>query len=177
MRLSRVLPATVAAGAACLLLTPAQATAVTPNAVTAQIINANSGKCLEVYHSSTSNAATVDQWSCNGTATQNWHFVRVGTSQGFPVDEVINNHSGKCLEVYHSSTSTGARVDQYACNGTATQHWMYHDPGTGIGFHLINMNSGLILEVAHSSTANGAAVDQYLINYTKTQNWYHGQVL
>lgn len=151
--------------------------AATPDAVTAQIVNRNSGKCLEVYHSSTSNAATVDQWTCNNTATQNWHFVQVGTSQNQPVDEIINNHSGKCLEVYHSSTSAGAKVDQYTCNGTATQHWMYHDPHTGVGIAFLNMNSGMILEVAHSSTANGAAVDQYWINYSKTQDWDRPEIV
>ena len=138
---------------------------------TAQIVNRNSGKCMEVYHSETGNGANVDQYTCNWTNTQNWYFVRVGTSQNQPVDEIVNNNSGKCLEVYHSQTGNGANVDQYTCNGTATQHWVYHDPGTGVGIMFINMNSGLLLEVAHSSTANYGNVDQWIANYTATQHW------
>lgn len=138
---------------------------------TAQIVNRNSGKCMEVYHSQLDDGANVDQYTCNWTDTQNWHFVQVGTSQNEPVDEIVNNNSGKCLEVYHSQTGNGANVDQWHCNGTATQHWVYHDPHTGIGIIFINMNSGLVLEVAHSSTANYGNVDQWILNYTDTQHW------
>jgi hypothetical protein len=144
---------------------------VAATSYTGQIVNRNSGKCMEVYHSQTSNGANVDQYTCNWTATQSWHFVQVGTSQNQPVDEIVNNNSGKCLEVYHSGLGNGANVDQWGCNGTATQHWMYHDPQTGIGIIFINMNSGLVLEVAHSSTANYGNVDQWILNYTDTQHW------
>jgi hypothetical protein len=36
------------------------------------IKNEHSNKCLEIYHSSRSNGATVDQWTCNNTYTQRW---------------------------------------------------------------------------------------------------------
>jgi serine/threonine-protein kinase RIO1 len=37
------------------------------------IVNVNSGKCMEVYHSQTGNYANVDQYQCNLTNTQGWH--------------------------------------------------------------------------------------------------------
>jgi hypothetical protein len=138
-----------------------------------QLVNKNSGKCLEVYHSQTGNLANVDQYTCNSTNTQGWLFYYTGTWQVDSVYEIVNDNSGKCMEVYHSQTNNGANVDQYTCNGTATQQWAWHHPSSMNGAGLfINMNSGLALEVAHSSTANLANVDQYIINYTATQDWY-----
>ena len=130
------------------------------------IINGNSGKCGEVYHSSTANGAVVDQWTCNGTRTQSWTYLLAGwTDDLYPVYELVNVNSGKCLEVYHSSTANGAGVDQWPCNGTATQLWVY------VGGAHVNFNSGKCLEVYHSSTASGAKVDQWTCNGTSTQYW------
>ncbi len=141
---------------------------------TATLTNVNSGKCLEVHQSSTSNYGNVDQWSCNGTATQLWNIYQVGTTGGYPIYEFINANSGKCMEVYHSETGNGANVDQYTCNGTHTQEWI---PGDFVpGPELTNYNSGLKLTVQDGSTADGANVYQYAYTGRSNQAWsYHWQ--
>jgi len=85
--------------------------------------------------------------------------------------QIVNRNSNKCMEVYHSETGNGANVDQWTCNGTYTQYWVYHDPHTGVGITFFNLNSDLVLEVSHSSTANYGNVDQWIANYTDTQHW------
>lgn len=37
------------------------------------LVNANSGKCLEIENSSKSNGARAQQWSCNGQLGAYWH--------------------------------------------------------------------------------------------------------
>jgi hypothetical protein len=138
-----------------------------------EILNVNSGKCMEVYHSQLNDYANVDQYTCNGTDTQYWEFVPVGTvSGGYVVYQLVNYNSGLCAEVYHSETQDGANVDQFSCNGTYTQYWILdQSPSTGISL-FENLNSGKVLEVYDSSTANYGNVDQWASNGTATQYWY-----
>ena len=165
----RILAAISAIGIPLAISTPASAATFVG---TATLTNVHSGKCLEVYHSSTSNYGNVDQWSCNGTATQLWNIYQVGSSGGYPIYEFVNANSGKCMEVYHSETGNGANVDQYTCNGTHTQEWV---PGDFVpGPELTNYNSGLKLTVQGSSTSDGANVYQYAYTGGTNQAWnYH----
>jgi len=39
-----------------------------------QVVNYNSGLCLDVYQRSQSDGANVDQWSCSGGDWQRWFF-------------------------------------------------------------------------------------------------------
>ncbi len=133
------------------------------------ITNLNSGKVLEVFHSSTSDYANVDQWSYNGSATQLWVLCKVGTLNGYDIDELVNANSNKCAEVYHSQTTDGANVDQYTCNGTGTQYWIDYETYGDLVF--ANLTSGKVLEVFHSQTTDGANVDQWAFNDTLTQDW------
>ena len=137
-----------------------------------RIYNANSGLCLEVYHSALDSGSPVDQWTCNGTATQTWNLHFITRTDGDDVYELQNANSGLCLEVYDSQTVNGALVDQWRCNGTRTQHWRVHFLDTG-WMQWINDNSGKLLEVYHSSFSNGASVDQWSNNGTATQQWYY----
>lgn len=78
---------------------------------------------------------------------------------------LVNHHSGKCGEVYHSQTNNGANVDQYSCNGTLTQLWYFDYWGEDqfdnpIG-NIININSGKCFEVYNWGAGNGANVDQW----------------
>jgi hypothetical protein len=43
-----------------------------PAATIYNLINLNSGKCLDVRGRSTANGAIVQQWTCNGGTNQNW---------------------------------------------------------------------------------------------------------
>jgi hypothetical protein len=92
------------------------------------------GKCLGVQGSSTASGAHVVQVTCGSTVdhSQIWRPLIVfdGTFFGFTADPgdgfywLLNGHSGLCLGVHQSSTSSGALVVQGFCNSSsATQQW------------------------------------------------------
>jgi Ricin-type beta-trefoil lectin domain-like len=135
-------------------------------------INTHSQKAMEVYHSSTDNNATVDQWPYNGTNTQWW--VRALGPSGY--DLVINVNSGKCLDVLGASTASQAAVVQYDCTGNPDQQWAWRGTGSTYNgwpvYNIVNHHSGLCVDVPHSSTTQGQALWQYGCNQTGAQAWY-----
>ena len=139
------------------------------SAAASQIINANSGKCLEVYRSQIRNRARVVQYSCNGTQTQSWRFGLVGSFHGHPVYQLINANSGKCASVYRASRRNGAPVIQYTCRRVRNQYWIETVVN---GYYVyINYNSRKALEVFRSSTAEHGKVVQWRKNGSLTQSW------
>jgi len=90
------------------------------------MVAAHSNKCLDVAGVSTANGAKVHQWTCHNGTNQQWSIANPG---GTPVPgntryQLINRHSGKCLEVAWSSSSRGAPVRQWTCNGGLNQRWL-----------------------------------------------------
>jgi len=130
------------------------------------VINPNSGKCLDVYHSGQANYTNVDIYTCNGSAAQDWHFVKIGTSSLGTVYQLENPNSGKCLDVYHSGTANYTNVDLYTCNGSTAQGWIPH------GSALVSeVNLTSCLDVYHSGTANYTNVDLFSCNGSGAQAW------
>lgn len=84
-------------------------------------------------------------------------------------EQVLNFHSGKCLEVAGGSQANGARVQQYSCNGTVAQQWNKR-PTHGGYFQLVVASSGKCLEIANASQANGQKAQQNPCN-----SGYHQQ--
>lgn len=144
-----------------------------------KFVNYNSGLCLDVHESGTADFTNVDQYQCNGTGAQEFYMKKVGTtSAGDDIVEIVNWNSRKCVEVYESQTQNGANVDQYTCNGTATQKW--NVPQIDIDGRLLdifyNANAHKAMEVYESSLANFGNVDVWSENGTATQDWYAEQV-
>jgi chitinase len=83
---------------------------------------------------------------------------------------IVNAYSGKCVDVNAASKSSGAVVQQFACNGTAAQAFQVIDEGSG-WFKLLNTNSGLAVDVIGASTANGTHIQQYADNGTGAQRF------
>ncbi|MGW7099714.1 RICIN domain-containing protein [Streptomyces sp. NPDC054883] len=73
------------------------------------IINQNSGKCLEVADWSQANGATVRQWTCSGGANQKWFPAFNATGKVY-----MNKNSGKLLEIADWSQSNGALARQWS---------------------------------------------------------------
>jgi len=115
---------------------------------------------LEVYHSSTANGATVDEWTLNRTNTQWWCDLYSQSYDGHNVFELVNYNSGKCLEVYHSDTANGAKVDQWSCNNTLTQWWYVVPGGWSDWAELKNLNSGKCLTPLDGNNVTGTAMVQ-----------------
>ncbi|MYS86632.1 RICIN domain-containing protein [Embleya scabrispora] len=133
--------------------------------------NVNSNKCLEIRGDSTADGADANQWECNGSPTQAWTWVDVGTSPwGEPLRYMQNGNSGKCLEIRGDSTADGAAANQWECNGSPTQMWIVYHTING-RFNLINYNSRKCLEIRGDSTDDGAAANQWECNGSPTQLW------
>ena len=144
------------------------------------IFNRHSGKVAEVYNSSTANGGIVDQWAYNGTQTQHWCFFTVTTWQGIPVYEIVNNNSGKCLDMPNDNLADGQHLQQWTCNGNEQQDWLWLNEGSYdliSPFTTANSNQGFlyVMEVYNSSTANGGEVDVWTGNATATQEWCPGK--
>jgi hypothetical protein len=81
--------------------------------------------------------------SCDGQAAQNWTAEPDGTVR----------FAGKCLDISHSGTAIGTKVDLYSCNGSGAQKWQVNADGAGM--QLENPQSALCLSDPGDSTASG----------------------
>jgi hypothetical protein len=149
--------------------------ATTPN-LAYEVLNYHSSLCLDVYRSGGGDGANVDQWTCNGGQNQYWAFYVVGSVNGDPIDIVINNNSGKCLDVYQKSLSVGANVDQWTCTSGANQDWVdilsNGFDHTYVDYNTVLNGNDLVLDVFHASLAVGANVDQWTSTLGVNQLWY-----
>ncbi|MFG2133207.1 RICIN domain-containing protein [Streptomyces sp. NPDC048751] len=72
---------------------------------------------------------------------------------------VVNEHSGKCLDVADASTADGAAVIEYSCNGSTNQMFTLK-PVTALGYgkdyQPAAVHSGKCVGVSELSTAAGA---------------------
>lgn len=155
----------------------------TPNAYctgASVVYNRHSGKVLEVYGSGTGNGANVDQWAYNGSATQHWCFFEVGQDAGsIPVYEVVNNNSGKCLDLNHGTTANGANIDQWTCIGALNEEWAAFVVNGSYMFApntVANSNKGwlYVMEVHGAVTANGGNVDLWTSIDATNEEWCSG---
>ncbi|WP_410597259.1 RICIN domain-containing protein [Amycolatopsis sp. lyj-23] len=83
-----------------------------------------------------------------------------GTVTG-PIPSALN--TAKCLDDYTASSTAGAVVDIWDCNGSPAQQWT-------VGNSAVTIN-GLCLDVVGNATANGSAVDLWTCNGGGNQQW------
>ncbi|MEV0006287.1 RICIN domain-containing protein [Micromonospora sp. NPDC050980] len=99
---------------------PEQQWVVTPVAAEVYLlVNAASGKCLDVNAASGDDGADLLQWSCNGQTNQQWKLNPTGAG---PV-LLVAVHSGKCAQVDDAGTEAGRTLEQAPCTGAAEQQW------------------------------------------------------
>ncbi|MFE6050232.1 RICIN domain-containing protein [Kitasatospora sp. NPDC056446] len=176
-RLSRARAAAAVVGTAVTLLTALPAAPASAEAggiiifpATTTVVNAHSGKCLEIADWSWDNGAPARQWDCTGGANQQWSLVAL--SPGYAL---VNRFSGKCLEIADWRTDDGAPARQWNCTGGANQNWVYRgDIGPSNEMGLSNFNSGKFLEIADWGTDNGAPARQWTAsfpNYDGNKLW------
>ncbi|MBE1875105.1 family 43 glycosylhydrolase [Myceligenerans pegani] len=73
---------------------------------------------------------------------------------------LVNQHSGKAMEIGGGSSAQGAEVTQFTRNDTCAQQWRFLDSGGGY-YRLQNRCSGLVAEIYEHSVDNGAQVVQW----------------
>lgn len=77
---------------------------------------------------------------------------------------MVNEYSGKCLDISGASTADGAAVIQYTCSGATNQQFTLN-PVTALGsskdYQLVAVHSGKCVDVSNISTAPGARIHQW----------------
>jgi arabinan endo-1,5-alpha-L-arabinosidase len=105
----------------------------------------------------------------------------VTVDNGGTTFNIVARHSGECLDLTNGSSSNGALIRQWPCNGLSAQAWRLQTLNNGY-FYLVNGSSGKVLDVVARSTADGAAIDQWSNNgganqqfqfVPTTDGWFH----
>src|ERR1044072_933365 len=75
---------------------------------------------------------------------------------------VVNEHSGKCLDVSGFSTADGAAVQQWTCTGGTNQEFTLNPVATGShDYQLVAVHSGKCVDVSNVSTTARALIHQW----------------
>ncbi len=131
-----------------------------------KLVNRHSGKVLDVRDSTTANAGEIVQWIDNGSLSQQWYTVDVGSGY----KRLVNVNSKKVLDVKDGSTEDGGALIQYTSNGGNNQHWQFKDAGGGF-YKIVSRSSGKLVDVQKWSTDNGAIVQQWSDVGGENQHW------
>jgi hypothetical protein len=132
-----------------------QAHSVRPlGAFYAEVINRNSGKCVNLAHQSGDNGAWIQQYHCDNTPAAKFLF----TSNSDGYYEIQNQSSRKCVDIEYGGWWDGARTQQFNCNGSFTQQWKLNDLRNGY-YSLINRYSSRCLDVPYASTDDSVVLN------------------
>lgn len=84
---------------------------------------------------------------------------------------VVNRNSGKCVDARGGSTVYGTALQQYSCNGSNAQQYIFQP--TDSGFYRVSNrnNSTLVWDVTGASTAVGAKLELWGWNGGWNQQW------
>ncbi|MDX6345558.1 MAG: hypothetical protein QOF84_348 [Streptomyces sp.] len=134
-----------------------------------EVINQNSGSCVEAANSGTANGTSVQQRSCDGSPSQQWQFVPTGGGYY----EVLNRNAAAQNEAWDvtggpSATSPGTAIQTWSYGGGTNQQWQ-PVPAAGSYYTFVARNSGLCLDTPNASTANGVQLQVYTCNGTPAQ--------
>jgi glucosylceramidase len=125
-----------------------------------EIVNTNSGKCLDDTNGSTANGAALQQWSCTGSTNQQWQLQP--TDSGY-YKAVSANSSTQVWDVTGGAgaTSDGTPIQLWAYGGGTNQQWLPTELSDG-DYTFTARNSGSeCLDVTNRSTSNGTQLQQW----------------
>jgi hypothetical protein len=124
----------------------------------AELISAQSGKCLDTSSATFANGTKEQIWTCHAGVGQEWTY---NSSGELTVD------SGKyCLDVQGQKTANGTIVDLWACNGGTNQRWTFGPGGT-----IVEAQSGKCLNVKGEATTNGTQMIVWSCNTAANEKW------
>jgi endoglucanase len=130
------------------------------------IVNVNSGSCVDAANRATANGTFVQQWACGAQQfNQEWQF----QAQGNGHYSIVNrNAPGEALDVADQGTANGSLIQLWSYGGGANQQWLPVAVGNG-QYKLVGVSSGRCLDVSAASTANGVRLQIYDCNGTAAQ--------
>ncbi|MEV0131063.1 RICIN domain-containing protein [Dactylosporangium sp. NPDC050688] len=124
---------------------------------TVRIQGVQSGRCLDVNNSSTTNGVQLQLWDCNGQGNQAWTQTQ---------SRQLTVYGSKCLDAYNNGTTNGTSVVIWDCNGQANQQWNVNADGT-----ITSALSGLCLDASNRGTANGTKIILWACGSGTNQRW------
>jgi predicted alpha-1,2-mannosidase len=130
----------------------------TYNAANKELVNPESGRCLDDPGSAT-NGAQLVIFDCNAGANQQWTLPAAA-----PAGPITSGLAGKCVDDRSAGTTTGTPIQIYDCNGSAAQNWTVAGNGT------LQILGGC-MDVSNSGTANGTKVQWWTCNGSGAQQW------
>lgn len=118
----------------------------------------NSGKCMNVAGASTADGASLIQYTCSPTATNDkWVFFPLQNGY-YWIESVASN---KCLTVKGASTADKAPLIQFACHSVGNEMWAVESPLDRPTMRLRSVGSGKCVNVPGGSTADHVGLVQY----------------
>jgi non-reducing end alpha-L-arabinofuranosidase len=122
-----------------------------------ELVGGQSGRCLDVPNSSTTNGTQLQLWDCSGNSNQRWTYTS---------SKQLTVYGSKCLDANGQGTSNGTTVIIWDCNGQANQQWNLNSNGTITG-----VQSGLCVDANGAATANGTKIIIWSCNGGTNQQW------
>lgn len=118
-----------------------------------------------------SNHTRVFEWGCNGHPDQHWalHFY-ANAPDGSALYQIMNQQSGKCMEVVDDNLNNGTRVDQFTCgagsiDSIATQLWESLPLSQELlPWSALRQGWFLCLDVRGGDSSNGTPLEQWSCN-------------
>jgi len=124
---------------------------------TGALVGRQSGRCLDINNSSTTNGVQAQIWDCNGRSNQSWTYT---------AGKQLTIYGNKCLDAYNRGTSNGTTVVIWDCNGQNNQQWNMNSDGT-----IRNVQSGLCVDASGAATANGTKIILWSCGTGDNQKW------
>jgi beta-galactosidase len=128
-----------------------------PTGSGSQLVGGQSGRCVEVPNSSTTNGTQVQLGDCGGGGNQRWSLTS---------GKQLQVYGTKCLDANGQGTSNGTQVIIWDCNGQSNQQWNVNSNGTVTG-----VQSGLCLDANGAATTNGTKIILWSCNGGANQQW------
>ncbi|TDB82535.1 RICIN domain-containing protein [Micromonospora sp. KC721] len=122
-----------------------------------QIVGGQSGRCVDVPSSSTTNGTQVQLWDCSGGTNQRWTHT---------ASRQLTVFGNKCLDANGGGTTNGTTVIIWDCHGGLNQQWNVNANGT-----ITNAQSGLCLDANGAASANGTKIILWSCNGGANQRW------
>ena len=126
-----------------------------------QVVNANSGDCIDATNGGTSDGTAVQQWACgSGNSNQEWQFQP--TDSGY-YKVVSRNASTEAWDVTGGAgaTGNGVPIQLWTYGGGTNQQWKPVQNANGSYTFNPRNSTGECLDVTGQSTANGARLQQW----------------
>lgn len=129
------------------------------------IVNQNSGSCVDATSWGTADGTTVQQWACGSQqANQEWQFQSVGNGNY----QVVNRNASLAWDVTNVGTADGSLIQLWSYGGGSNQQWTPVSLGNGY-YKFVGVGSGRCLDIPSASTANGVQLQIYDCNGTGAQ--------